>query len=114
MDFAWIFFRAEGLGTALDMLRHALTDLRPFALLDAIRFQDMGLDLPDFWALCLFLLALLGVDMAKYRGISFQKWFAEQNWLFRELMLAGLMLLVFIFGIWGNGFDASSFIYFQF
>ena len=29
-------------------------------------------------------------------------------------MLAGLMLLVFIFGIWGNGFDASSFIYFQF
>ena len=114
VDFAWIFFRAEGLGTALDMLRHALTDLRPFALLEAIRLESMGLDGPDFWALCLFLLALLGVDMAKYRGFSFQKWFAEQNWLFRELMLAGLMLLVFIFGIWGNGFDASSFIYFQF
>ena len=114
VDFAWIFFRAEGLGTALDMLRHARTDLRPFALLEAIRLESMGLDGPDFWALCLFLLALLGVDMAKYRRFSSQKSLAEQNWLFRELLLITFMLIVFIFGIWGNGFDASSFIYFQF
>ena len=114
VDFAWIFFRAEGLGTAVDMIRHACTDLRPFALMDAIRLQQMGLDTQDLCALLLFLLVLLGVDIAKYRGISLQLWFQNQNWLFRELTLAGFMLLVFIFGIWGNGFDASNFIYFQF
>ena len=37
-----------------------------------------------------------------------------QNWLFRELALAAIILTIFIFGIWGNGFDASSFIYFKF
>ena len=114
VDFAWLFFRAEGLGTALDMLRHIGTDLRPLELLDALRQGTMGLDLPDLWVLLLSTALLTGADIARYRGADLRGWFAEQNFLLRELLLSGFMLLIIILGIWGNGFHASSFIYFQF
>lgn len=114
VDFAWIFFRAEGLGTALAILGRIAADPSPWMLMDALRQGNLGLDIPDLWVLALSAAVLLGVDLASYRGKDLQAWFGKQNWLFRELMLAGFALLVFIFGIWGNGFDASSFIYFQF
>lgn len=114
VDFAWFFFRAEGLGPAVQMLRHIAAEPDVLPLMDALKNHTMGLDLADSWVLALSTLVLLGADIAQYRGISLQRWFAGQNWLFREGMLVIYMLIVFIFGIWGNGFNASSFIYFQF
>lgn len=114
VDFAWLFFRAEGLGTAVRMLRHVALDLRPLELMDAIRNSTMGLDMADFWVLLLSILFMTVLDIARYRGVPLQAVFEKQNWLCREVLLAGFMLLIFIFGIWGNGFHAASFIYFQF
>lgn len=114
VDFAWLFFRADGLGTAMRMLRHIALNLRPLELMDAIRGSTMGLDLADFWVLLLSILFMTGLDIARYRGVQLQAVFKKQNWLCREILLAGFMLLIFIFGIWGNGFHAASFIYFQF
>lgn len=114
VDFAWLFFRAEGLGVAVDMLLHILASRNVFPLMDALRNHTMGLDSPDMWVLTISVAVLLIVDLLQYRGIDLQSAFARQNWLFRELFLVLFMLFVFIFGIWGNGFNASSFIYFQF
>ena len=114
VDFAWLFFRAEGLGTAMQMLRHAALDLRPLELMDAIRNSTMGLDMADFWVLLLSILFMTVLDIARYRGVPLQAVYEKQNWLCREVLLAGFMLFIFIFGIWGNGFHAASFIYFQF
>ena len=113
VDFAWFFFRAEGLGPAVAMLKHAIVFLRPWELAGEA-FYTMGLDRQDFWALLICTAVLLLADVLQYRGKDLPGWFAEQNWLFRELALAGMILAIFIFGIWGNGFDASSFIYFAF
>lgn len=114
VDFAWLFFRADGLAPAAEMLRHIFRDLRPLELLDAIRNSTMGLDTAELWVLLLSVLLMTGLDVARYRGVPLQAVFEKQNWLCRELLLAGFLLLIFIFGIWGNGFHAASFIYFQF
>ena len=39
---------------------------------------------------------------------------ARQNIWFRWLVYYGLIFAVLIFGIYGPGYDASTFIYFQF
>lgn len=114
VDFAWLFFRADGLGTAAQMLSYIASNLRPLELADAIRQGTMGLDGPDFAVLMLSILFMTGMDIARYKGIDLQAVYGRQNFLARELLLAGFMLLIFIFGIWGNGFHAASFIYFQF
>ena len=114
VDFAWIFFRAENLTTAVAVIGRILADPGLFPLMDALRNHTMGLDGPEMRVLVLAVLTLLGADVLRSRGVDLQAWFAKQNWLFRELLLITFMLIVFIFGIWGNGFDASSFIYFQF
>lgn len=113
VDLGWLFFRAEGLGTAAAMLKHIVTQLHPTDLVGQA-FYTMGLDRQDIWALVLSTAVLILVDGLQYRGKDLKKWFASQNWLFRELALAAIILTIFIFGIWGNGFDASSFIYFKF
>ena len=114
VDFAWIFFRAENLSAAVAVIGRILADPGLFPLMDALRNHTMGLDGPEMRVLVLAVLSLLGADILHNRGVDLQAWFAEQNWLFRELLLITFMLIVFIFGIWGNGFNASSFIYFQF
>ena len=113
VDFAWLFFRAEGLDIAAAMLKHIVTQLHPTDLVGQA-FYTMGLDRQDIWALVLSTAVLILVDGLQYRGKDLKKWFTSQNWLFRELALAAIILTIFIFGIWGNGFDASSFIYFKF
>ena len=113
VDLGWLFFRAEGLGTAAAMLKHIVTQLHPTDLVGQA-FYTMGLDRQDIWALVLCTAVLILVDGLQYRGKDLKKWFTSQNWLFRELALAAIILTIFIFGIWGNGFDASSFIYFKF
>ena len=114
VDFAWIFFRAENLSAAVAVIGRILADPGLFPLMDALRNHTMGLDGPEMRVLVLAVLSLLGADILHNRGVDLQAWFAEQNWLFRELLLITFILIVFIFGIWGNGFNASSFIYFQF
>ena len=113
VDFAWLFFRADGVSQAMSMLRWIFTQLRPTELVGAA-FYTMGLDRPDFQVLLVSVAVLTLGDILRYRGFDFWAWYRRQNWLFRELGLAAAMLLILTFGVWGNGFDASSFIYFQF
>ena len=113
VDFAWLFFRAEGLGTAAAMVKRIVTELHPEKLVGQA-YYTMGLDRQDFWALLLCTAVLILVDSLQYRGKDLNAWFASQNWLFREIALTVIILMIFIFGIWGNGYDASSFIYFNF
>ena len=113
VDFAWLFFRADGVSQAMSMLRWIFTQLRPTDLVGTA-FYTMGLDRPDFQVLLVSVAVLTLGDILRYRGFDFWAWYRRQNWLFREMGLAAAMLLILTFGVWGNGFDASSFIYFQF
>lgn len=113
VDFAWLFFRADGFLNALRMCKRILLELHPLSLMNG-RLYELGLDRMNFWLLIYGICFLLLTDILRYRGVRIRTWLAQQNWLFRELAVVGGMLFILVFGIWGNAYNASSFIYFQF
>lgn len=113
VDFAWLFFRAEGIGQAASMLRHMVTGLNPFYLAGE-NWYSMGLNRPNFQLLLLAMGVLFCVDCMQYRGVSLWGWFSRQGRVFRGLGYVLMVLVILIFGVWGSAYHAAEFIYFQF
>lgn len=111
---AWVFFRADRLSSAVRILLRMLTQFQPQSLPSALLGGALGLDWLDTVVLTLSSLLLLAVDRARYHGADLQSRFWQRSIPVREALLAGLMLAILFLGMWGNGFDASSFIYAQF
>lgn len=60
------------------------------------------------------LLIVLLVDLVKYKGIKIDEWLEKQNIMFRYIIFIGLLLFVLVYGIYGYGYNPSSFIYGEF
>lgn len=113
IDFAWIFFRADGARNALKMIRRIFLEFNPWIFFSDRMFQ-LGLDVKDFSVLMFSLLILIAVGICKYNGVHITKLLEKQGKIFRWLVYLGAVFFVLIYGIYGPGYDASQFIYFQF
>ena len=109
----WVFFRAESLTQAAEILTRIVTDFRPWALWRGTLLK-LGLSAAEITVMCLSLLVLLGVSLAKASGKDVIGALLRQGILFRWTVYLLLTFAILIFGRYGAGFDASSFIYFQF
>ncbi|MCM1146080.1 MAG: MBOAT family protein, partial [Lachnoclostridium sp.] len=117
VDFAWLFFRADSLTTALRMLRHGAANLGILSFFDPetlLGINTMVLTEKNFYVMLLGLVFLMWVDYRKIQGTDFHAVLARQNIWFRWLVYYGLIFVILIFGIYGPQYDASAFIYFQF
>lgn len=113
VDIAWIFFRANGTRAAIDMLRRMFMRFNPWIFTDGSLYT-LGLDSKNFWLLVFCTLAMFLVDKYREQGKCVRGTLAKQNLPFRwAFYYIGLLTLI-IFGVYGVGFDASQFIYFQF
>lgn len=74
---------------------------------------SMGLDRPNFILLLVTIVVLWGVSMLQLRG-SVREMIARQNIVVRWLIYYMLFFSILIFGEYGPGFDASSFVYMNF
>ena len=109
---AWVFFRADTVSTALTVLAKSL-QFTPWVFSDGSLFWQ-GLDEMDMNMVLLGLGMLVVVDVINYKGTDLkEKLLGEGAWLRWAVMLL-LIMLVLICGIWGPGYDATSFIYQQF
>lgn len=117
VDFSWLFFRSGGLLAALQMLRHMIAQPGFFTLFtpDTLLGVNTGpLSEKDFYVMLAGLLVLMLSDYLKKRRVDVKGALARQNVWFRWLVYYGLIFTVLIFGVYGSGYDASAFIYFQF
>lgn len=113
IDFSWLFFRADGFMNALRMGKRMLLQLHPLSIYgDAI--YNLGLNEKNFRLLIQAVIVLAIADIFKYKNVSVSQWVLKQNWLFRVLLISLSTILILLVGIWGNAYNASSFIYFQF
>lgn len=111
---AWIFFRAESISDAFNILKTIFTDMDPWFLFSN-SIYGLGLDQQEFNILLVSLIALFAVDAIKFFfKKEFDEFLDEQNTLFQWIVIIGLIMAVIIFGVYGPSFDAQSFIYFQF
>lgn len=113
VDISWIFFRATFM-QGVEILK------RIFGLAEGAWFtwgnnlEAMGLTTQTRNLLVVSLGILLLADICKYRGIKMIDWLCKQGIWLRWLVYYAAIFGILIFGVYGPGFDASQFIYFQF
>lgn len=113
VDFAWIFFRAEGFKSALQIIKQMLTTYNFSILFDGSLF-GCGLNRKNFWFMILCIILLFIVDNCKRKGIKIREVMLCKKFPFRCVFWVVSICVILIFGIWGPAYDAANFIYFQF
>lgn len=115
IDFTWVFFRAPSLKEGLKIV------LMILGIKGSMPWFTYGNNLAAFdltpatLNVLLISLAILAVaDFCKYRGIVIREWILREGLWLRWLIIYTGLLFILIFGVYGPGFDASQFIYFQF
>lgn len=112
VDFSWIFFRADSFKIALQMIRQMLSTFNPWILFNGTLFT-LGMDGKDFVVALIAIAILWFVDYCHAKG-SVRQWINKRNLIFRWLLYYVAIFSILIFGIYGLGYDAAAFIYFQF
>lgn len=109
----WVFFRADSLQHAMTLFRQMFAAHNPWIFVDGTLYA-LGLSSLEMQLLLIGAGLLLAVDTAHEHGISLCQKLSQQNLLFRWLVYLGAIVFILLFGVYGVGFDASQFIYFQF
>lgn len=109
----WVFFRAESLAQAMDIFRQMFSVHNPWIFFDETLYS-LGLSRLELGILLAAICALLAVDIAHEHGVSLRGRLAEQNLVFRWLVYLAAIVFILVYGVYGVGYDASQFIYFQF
>ena len=112
VDFTWIFFRADGFKVALQIIQKMFSTFNPWILFDGTLFT-LGMDRKDFIVALIAIAILWIVDYFHTKG-SVRQWISQQNLIFRWGLYYFVIFSILIFGIYGPGYDAAAFIYFQF
>lgn len=86
----------------------------PWALFNG-EIYTLGLERPEMNILLFSICILCLVDLIRYKKrITFDIFLRNQNLWFRWSVLLGLIILIFVCGKYGAGYDPQQFIYFQF
>ena len=113
VDFAWIFFRADSIKGALEIIRRIFCSINPWVLFDGSLYE-LGLNMTEIHILLVSLVVLLLVDLVKYkRQLRLDLFLDQQCIWFRWLVLLFLFFACAIYGKYGPNVDSSQFIYFQ-
>lgn len=113
VDFSLIFFRAEGVRKALQIIKSIFTVRNPWILFDSSLY-GCGLDEKNFYLMLIGIVILLFADFCKSKGIKIRAVIARQDYWFRWVFIASVVSAILTFGIWGSTYNEANFIYFQF
>lgn len=113
IDVTWLFFRATGFSMAFTLLKQCVTNLQ-FGKLFGLVFGNIGMTPVQMVVLTLALLLLMAVDAQKEQGKDVVQLVLQQGAWFRWTVYLGLLFSILIFGVYGNVYEQTQFIYFQF
>ncbi|MDR0979396.1 MAG: MBOAT family protein [Lachnospiraceae bacterium] len=112
VSFAWILFRANSISDAIYVIKHLFV-WNPWILTDNVSLFKLGLDRQDFELAIFSIFVLICVSLIRRKN-SVRELIAKQGIVFRWTLYYLAIFAVLIFGIYGPGYNASEFIYFQF
>lgn len=114
VSFAWIFFRAESFSQALLYIDRMLTaGFLPGQMNRALEL--LGLDAAETAIVILGIMLVWIVDKwADKRKMHFPFWMQQKTYSVRYFVFYLLILIIFVFGIYGPGYQTEQFIYMQF
>lgn len=112
VNLAWVFFRASSLEQALLIIKKSF-EFTPWVLSDETLFR-FGLSHGSFNIGIAGIVLLIIMDVLNFNGVEMRERIIKQSIWYRWAVMIGAILVILIFGIWGAGYNASSFIYQQF
>lgn len=107
VNFAWIFFRANSVSDAFSIIAHLFDFGQDISIVN-LGLESRGAKLLILTLAITFLLELLSCK------IDLKKWLSNRNIVVRWGFYYILIFSIVIFGIYGPGYSAQEFIYFQF
>lgn len=107
VDFAWIFFRANNLSDAVYVLKNILNFTNNFS------FANLGLNKSNLILLAISILILIVYELS-IKKVNLINFINNRNIIIRWIIYFAILYIIIIFGVYGPGYDASQFIYFQF
>ena len=113
IDFSWLFFRVESLGTAMEMLSMMIKDFQISRFLD-YQFWGNFITAESLVLLVLLILIAAFADYIKYKNINMVQKVLEQPWIVRWIIYYVLLAAILFLGAYGEGYEQTQFIYFQF
>lgn len=113
IDFSWIFFRADSMKQAFEIIRSMCKIRNPWILFDGALY-NCGINSANFRLIIICSCILLFADYCKHKHIELRKVILKQDYWVRWIFISCAVCSILTFGIWGANYDASAFIYFQF
>ena len=109
-----IFFRADTVTDAVYYIQRMVAHFDVWSLFDGSVYY-LGLDNKEMGVLWVGILILILVDAYYARKEAFfDSLVKEQCLAVQYVIVAVLLVMVIVFGVYGEGYDANQFIYFQF
>lgn len=105
-----MFFRLVSFKETLKVMYRGFSHWNPWILFDGSLFK-LGIGDKEFRVVVVGLLVLLIVSILQEKRGSVREIIARQNYVFRYLTYLLLVGAIIIFGTYGPGFDAQTFIY---
>ena len=114
VDFAWLFFRMPDVRSSFAMILHAVTHPGIRDLFN-LGFLNIFPDIAGFALIMAALFLLLRIDTVLHeKKISFPTLFFRQSSCFRWLFGIVILCMIIFFGAYGETYEQTQFIYFQF
>lgn len=113
ITFAWIFFRADGMHNAYEILVNMLCLNNGMIFFDGSLYT-LGVAKNSMNVLLFSIVGLFFVDYHKYHGKDVIGLLLKQQWYFRTLIIMLLVFAILLYGCYGELYDVQQFIYFQF
>lgn len=110
--FSMIFFRAENFADAARIFG-AMKGFQPWVFTDGTLLSVMGNPM-DGRLLLIGIVLVVVTDITRAHGICIREHVARQWIGTRWAITIGAVLFILVFGMWGPGYNANSFIYAQF
>lgn len=110
VNFAWVIFRAENMGSALYMLRSMFTDINIWTLFNN-RIFTLGLSWKQYLVLVISVIILFVIESKQEKGISIRNLVMKCSTWIRWTIVVCVIISIFVFGTYGFGYNAQEFIY---
>lgn len=107
------FIHADSLQGAFYMLKATVSRFNPWIFFDDSLYT-LGLDRKNFMLMLFAIFIMLLADALQERGVHIRETIARQNIVVRWMAYYVIIVTIIIFGIYGPGYDATSFIYQKF
>lgn len=119
VSFAWIFFRASGIGEALAFVKGMIPGINTASPLAGMVVSDssmLGISVMEWWIAAVAIVVLVILDVYAYRNHDVVPIVIAEKWgiVARSSLLTLMIFVVLIFGKYGSGEEIRSFMYMQF